>query len=205
MSTEKKRILHLAHEMGVGGTQQVIKQLVSNLDRERYECSVACTDGLIGMIGEELEQDGIGFHVFNRQPGLDRQLIRDIRSLIRSENIDLVHCHQYTPYSYGVLAAMFTDVRVVFTEHGRFYPDSYSWKRRLINPLVQRRTDAIVAISSATADALGEYEWFTRNAIEVIYNGTEVIEQTVPANEVKAQLGIAEDCLLYTSPSPRDS
>ncbi len=197
MRSGTKKILHLAHEMGVGGTQQVIKQLVTSLDSERFESSVACIDGLVGMIGEELKEHGIEFHVFNRNPGFDRQLISDLRALILAENIDIVHCHQYTPYSYGVLAAMFTKVKVLFTEHGRFYPDSYSWKRRIINPLVQRRTDSIVAISAATADALGKYEWFTRSAIEVIYNGTEIKEVALEKATIREQLGIQPGTLVF--------
>lgn len=195
MNSGKTKVLHLAHEMGVGGTQQVIRQLISSLDTNRYECRVACLDGMVGMIGEELQNNGIGFHVFNRQPGFDRQLIREIKSVLVSESIDIVHCHQYTPYTYGVLAAMFTDVKVVFTEHGRFYPDSYSWKRRLLNPMLQRRTDSIVAISAATADALAEYEWFSRGAIDVIYNGTDV--QPSRDSDAREALGIAPGTLVF--------
>ncbi|MEM7256720.1 MAG: glycosyltransferase [Pseudomonadota bacterium] len=196
MSSDKKKVLHLAHEMGVGGTQQVIRQLVGSLDTTRFECSVACIDGMIGMIGEELQHNGLEFHVFDRQPGFDRQLIRDIRQVLLSESIDIVHCHQYTPYTYGVLAALFTDVKVVFTEHGRFYPDSYSWKRRLINPLLQHRTDSIVAISAATADALAEYEWFTRRSIDVIYNGTDV-EEPEGDSSAREELQIPAESLVF--------
>jgi len=194
---KKKRVLHLAHEMGVGGTQQVIRQLICNLDDSLYECSVACIDGYVGMIGEQLQDDGIRFHVFNRQPGFDRALISDVRSLIAEQSIDLIHCHQYTPWSYGALAAIFTDVKVLFTEHGRFYPDSYSWKRRLINPLLARGTDSIVAISAATADALAEYEWFSRSAIDVVYNGFEAQPESTPPVDVLTQFGIASDAIVF--------
>jgi glycosyltransferase involved in cell wall biosynthesis len=184
---KKKRILHLAHEMGVGGTQQVIRQLISHLDQEEFECSVACIDGYVGMLGEQLQADGVPIHVFDRKPGFDRALIRDIKALLVEQSFDLIHCHQYTPYTYGVLAAMFLDVKVVFTEHGRFYPDTYSWKRRLLNPLLQRRTNAIVAISAATADALKKYEWFSRGAVEVIYNGTDIGGATDCREAVRAE------------------
>lgn len=197
MSSNKKNILHLAHEMGVGGTQQVIKQLVSNLDTGIFECSVACIDGVIGMIGEELQSSGIRFHVFDRQPGFDWKLILGIREVVEENEIDVIHCHQYTPYTYGVLAALFTNVKVIFTEHGRFYPDTYSWKRRLINPLIQHRTDAVVAISAATADALAKYEWFNRSNTEVIYNGTQVTEPVPSRDKVRAELGISPDTLVY--------
>lgn len=168
---KKRRILHLTYDMGVGGTEQVITQLVQNLDADDYENSIACIDGQIGLLGENLGKQGIEFHVFERVPGFDTNLIKAIRATLKSNDIDIVHCHQYTPYVYGVLAALFTSVKVVFTEHGRFHPDSFSWKRRMINPLLGMATDSIVAISKATAQALAHYEWFSLRSIQVIYNG----------------------------------
>ena len=190
------RVLHVTHEMGVGGTQQVINQLVQNLDASEYECRIACLDGEIGMIGEELQEQGVAFHVFNRNAGFDRALIGSLRALLRSEKIDVIHCHQYTPYIYGVLAAMFTGVKIVFTEHGRFYPDRYSWKRRLVNPLLGYFTNSIIAISSATADALAHYEWFARKTIRVIYNGTAPHESQANSG-FRATLGIDADDIVY--------
>jgi glycosyltransferase involved in cell wall biosynthesis len=182
--------------MGVGGTQQVISQLVKNLDASRFDCSIACIDGEVGMIGEELQQGGVPFHVFHRTAGFDRELIRQLKALLKEQQIDIIHCHQYTPYVYGAMAALFTGVRIVFTEHGRFYPDRYSWKRRLVNPLLGQMTHAIVAISSATADALGHYEWFSRKSIKVIYNGTAI--PAAKANETfRSDVGIDENTLVF--------
>jgi len=166
---EKLRILHVTYHMGIGGTEQVIFQLVANTDN--VEHSIVCIEGEIGPLGQKLQDRGIEFNVIKREPGFDRALIKGINNLIKSKEIDIVHCHQYTPYTYGTLAALGTPAKVIFTEHGRFFPDRYSWKRRMINPLLALRTSAIVAISEATRDALAEYEWFSKRSIKTIYNG----------------------------------
>jgi len=178
--SHKYRILHLTHDMGIGGTEQVICQLIRNLDSTKYQCDIACIDGLLGPLGQQLKQDGVQFSVFDRRPGFDRALIGAIRRLLRENRYDIIHCHQYTPYVYGICAALFGRTKVVFTEHGRFHPDSYSWKRRLVNPLLGWCTDSIVAISAATAGALVHYEWFSAKTIDVIYNG---IDQTNVADD----------------------
>ncbi len=198
LNSEKSvtRVLHVTHEMGVGGTQQVINQLVQNLDALKYQCSIACLDGEIGMIGEALEKQGVSFHIFERQPGFDRALISSLRALLKSDKIDIIHCHQYTPYIYGAIAAMFTGVKIVFTEHGRFYPDRYSWKRRMVNPLIGYLTNSIVAISAATADALAHYEWFARKSISVIYNGTAPHKPAVDTG-FRSMLGIDAGDVVY--------
>jgi glycosyltransferase involved in cell wall biosynthesis len=147
--SHKARILHLTHEMAFGGTQQVISQLVTNLDSERFYCEIACIDGKVGSLGEKLQSNGTNVHVLHRGSGFDFALVKAVRKLLKDEKFDIVHCHQYTPYVYGIFASLFTRVKVVFTEHGRFHPDSYSWKRRLVNPVLGKLTDSIVAISVA--------------------------------------------------------
>ncbi len=165
------RVMHLTHDMGIGGTEQVIKQLISGLDADVVECCVLCLDGQIGPLGVQLQGQGITVDRLHRQPGFDTALIGAIRTLLRKREIDILHCHQYTPYSYGVLAALLTGVRVIYTEHGRFHPDRHSWKRRLVNPLLNVATEAITAISEATRQALIHHEWFPARAISVVYNG----------------------------------
>ena len=177
--TDKLKILHLTYNMGIGGTEQVIYQLIKNTNVTEFDNSIVCLEGEIGPIGQQLQESGTRFHVLNRTPGFDTSLIKAVRNLIQKESIDIVHCHQYTPFVYGVIAALLTKAKVVFTEHGRFHPDRYSWKRRMINPLLGLTTSSIVAISGATRDALAEFEWFRRSSIQVIYNG---IAATMPTD-----------------------
>lgn len=191
MSTDQRRtikILHLTYHMGIGGTEQVIFQLVRNADDEIFENSIVCLEGEIGPIGQQLKDSGTTFHVLNRVPGFDINLIKAVRKIIQTEQIDIVHCHQYTPYVYGAIAALFSGCKVVFTEHGRFHPDRYSWKRRLVNPIFGISTSSITAISEATKDALVKFEWFRRNSIQVVYNG---IKASVAPTEYRNQNDLA--------------
>jgi glycosyltransferase involved in cell wall biosynthesis len=198
------RVLHVTYDMGIGGTEQVICQLLDGLDPQQYVCEIACIEDNIGPLGERLQADGVLIHTLNRVPGFDRSLVRKLRQIYRSSSIDVVHCHQYTPYVYGVLAAMLTGVKVVFTEHGRHYPDRYSWKRRLVNPILNTLTARIVAISEATADALAHFEWFRRGGISVVYNGMAA-GQRDPHRAKRREHGIADDKLVYGTISRFDA
>ena len=194
--TDKIKILHLTYHMGIGGTEQVIYQLVNNADSTLFDNSIACIEGEVGPIGQKLQQAGTTFHVLTRVPGFDTALIKAIRQLLKDHQIDIVHCHQYTPYVYGVLASMFTGTKVFFTEHGRFHPDRYSWKRRMVNPLLGTTTHTITAISEATKDALAHYEWFRSGAIKVIYNGIES-QEPVEGLRQSRELQLTEDHLVH--------
>jgi len=195
--TDKVKILHLTYHMGIGGTEQVIYQLVNHADKSLFDNSIACIEGEVGPIGQKLQQTGTTFHVLDRVPGFDNALIKAIRKLLQQNQIDIIHCHQYTPFVYGLFAAMFSKTKVIFTEHGRFHPDRYSWKRRMINPLLGLATYSITAISEATKIALAEYEWFPKKSIRVIYNGIEASELPAASATRDNELGLSDDNLVF--------
>lgn len=176
MNDTKIKILHVTFNMGIGGTEQVIRQIVENSDAERFCHEILCIDGAIGPLGLELKEKGFYVEKVKRQPGADFKLLRFIRRLVKQRKIDVLHCHQYTPYFYGVVSALWIKTRVIFTEHGRFYPDRHNFKRRFINPLLVFATDHITAICKSTADAVAEYEYMPRNKIQVIYNGIKEVD-----------------------------
>lgn len=203
------RILHITFDMAIGGTEQVIRQLVENLHRDDFESFIYCIDGKIGALGELLKSQGVSVYgQQTRNPGLDMSLVRHLKSYLREQQIDIVHCHQYTPYVYGLFAALGSPVKVLFTEHGRFYPDSYKWKRYLVNPLLSLFTGKITAISKATAKALVKYENFPRSKISVVYNGMHFEIDPELKNQlasIRDEYGLPDSAFLYGTISRLDS
>jgi glycosyltransferase involved in cell wall biosynthesis len=97
--------------------------------------------------------------------------------LIRRHKLDVLHAHQYTPFFYGSLAARFARVgtRVIFTEHGRHWPDIVSRKRRLANQLILKRlAHRITAVCDFSARALSDRDGFPPSLVQVIENGIDV-------------------------------
>lgn len=162
--------------MRIGGTETVIKNLIEASDSEFFEMSIFCIETPIGPWGIEMQNAGLPITATSRKIGFDISLIFAIRKHIKTDNIAILHCHQYTPWVYGVLAAFGTNTKVIFTEHGRFHPDSSTWKRKLINPWLGRMTKHITAISQATKQALVDFENLPKEHIEVIYNGVQPLK-----------------------------
>jgi glycosyltransferase involved in cell wall biosynthesis len=168
-----KKIAHVTFDMRIGGAEQVILNLALNTDMNRFDVRVLCLEKEIGPLGRQLEKRKIKIISFNRKPGFDVKLIKDLRDHIVESQIDILHCHQYTPYVYGLLASLGTPCKIIFTEHGRFFPDTKKLKRVMINPVFEKFTRSITAISSATVDALVQFENFSRKRIMLIYNGLD--------------------------------
>ncbi len=190
-------ILHLTFNMHIGGTEQVIRNLVETADKLKYRSSVLCLEAPVGPFGVMLQEKGHVIDTMPRKEGFDLGLIFNLRKYLKSHQVDILHCHQYTPWVYGALASMFLGINVIFTEHGRFYPDSSSWKRKVVNPLLLKFTSYITAISKATKQALTKFEYIPENKIKVIYNG---ITGTSPdcgnCNEIREKSGVPSSALI---------
>lgn len=192
----KIKVLHVTYDMRIGGTEQVIKNLIDSSDTTHFEMSILCIESPLGPFANDLLAQGIAISTYPRTPGFDRKLITKIRQHIKQYDIDILHCHQYTPWVYGALAALGTKAKVIFTEHGRFYPDTSSWKRRRVNPWLHRITAATTAISSATKDALTVYENLPAKDTQIIYNGIAPLQiDPQRVTQLKQELGISDTTL----------
>lgn len=172
----KFKVMFIVHSLGIGGVEKLVYDMARELKNRDIESSVCCLD-YVGTWGEELKKGG--FKVFNleRRKGLDLSILRKIKLILKEEHPDILHPHQYTPYFYTV-ASCFSLKRpqIVFTEHGRFFPDKLSSKRVIFNQIAKFFTDAIIGVCEFSKEALVKYEKFPKDKIEVIYNGIKIEE-----------------------------
>lgn len=195
-------ILQLVHSLFVGGTERVVCELVRAFNNSEFRTSVCCLDGL-GEFGQELIGERVRVHVLNRNPGLDLSIISKLREIYRHENIDLIHAHQYSPYFYGAVAAL-SGVRVpiIFTEHGRHWPDRLRVRRVVVNQILRISTAAYTAVSNFSRESLIRYERIPAKEIEVIYNGISARRYALNRDgrlTTRHNLGVADKDLLVLS------
>ena len=191
------KVLHVTYDMRIGGTEMVIKNIIEGNAKQNIDMSIYCIEAPLGPWGEELKKGGVAITTTPRKPGFDVSLISALREHIKKHKIDIVHCHQYTPWVYGALAAAFTKAKVIFTEHGRFYPDSSSWKRKYINPLLLSLTARVTAISKATKKALVEFEYIPKEKVEVVYNGISPLKVNAIKKATRQELNLPENAFVF--------
>lgn len=151
----------------------MVFNLISGLDKSRFTPLLGCLDG-VGVLGKQLEGAHVAVKHLSRQPGLDMGLFGRIVRLIRQEKIHLVHAHQYTAFFYASLAALSTGFRkILFTEHGRIYPDFVRPKRVAVNKLVIPLIPPVVAVSRSVSESLRRYEKIHPKRIKIVVNGID--------------------------------
>ena len=109
--------MQLVLSLSPGGTERLVIEICRQL-ASRVESMVCCLDEPGGWAAE-LEALHVPVVALGRQPGFQPSLAVQIARLIKANDIDVVHCHHYSPYVYGLIAARLANVRLVFTEHGR--------------------------------------------------------------------------------------
>lgn len=190
------RILHVVISMTVGGAERLVDDMVRYPVFADAKPVVCCLESP-GELGEKLRCDGYKVYAKERRSGWDFSIVPWLRDIIRKEKITVVHAHQYTPLFYAVPAALLAGrIKVVYTEHGRFYPDRKSWKRSLFNPLLALGVDHLLAISAATAEAMAEYDNLPLRRIQVIHNGIDIFRMNPQIDKAakRRELGLSQTC-----------
>lgn len=166
------RVGFVLHVMDVAGAEVLVYEIIQRLGPS-IQPVVFCLDS-VGALGRRLQAAGTPVIGLDRQPGIDLRVARRLAAETRQRKIQVLHAHQYTSYFYAAIARAVYGARprIVFTEHGRHYPDVVSARRRQINRLWLRRVaHAVTAVSRFSADSLAERDGFRGTNIEVIPNG----------------------------------
>jgi glycosyltransferase involved in cell wall biosynthesis len=188
----KLRVLQVLHTLARAGAEQLVYEMAT-ANRDRMVTAALCLDRE-GPLADSLRAEGTQVFFTRRQEGFDRGQVSGIAEIIRSFRPDVIHCHQYTPFFYGALARRKARLgRVLFTEHGRHFPDVVSAKRRWFNKLfLARMADHITAVCDFSKQRLIEKDGLPASRIEVVYNGVEVerFEHLPSRGESRSRLGL---------------
>jgi len=168
---EKKNIVYIVNSLNLGGTENLVVQM-SLAFQVDYTVSVICLDEP-GLWAQKLRDEGIPVYCFWRQPGIDLAMATKIAKYCKKHKVGLIHAHQCTPWFYAALSrVLYPSPKLLFEEHGRHYPERYSWKKNIINRwVIEKLTTKIVAVSADVRQRLVQYEGVSQNRIDVVYNG----------------------------------
>jgi sugar transferase (PEP-CTERM/EpsH1 system associated) len=192
-----RSVCQLVHSLNVGGAEILADRFARQL-QHRARMVFACLDDL-GPLGEQLVRENTRVEQLHRRPGFDLRCAWRLGRFLKQEKVALVHAHQYTPYFYATLARMMRGgPPILFTEHGRFFPDLPNRKRMLVNPRLLRRDDRIVAVGECVRQALIHNEGFPAERIEVIYNGVDLqrFEKVGHRETTRQAIGCSNDDFL---------
>ena len=181
-----KKILYIL-EAVEGGTWRHLEDLLTGLDRSRFDCEVVLSFERQGVDKERLEASlldlGLPLHVLPLKrrvaPLADLSALIRIVRLIKARKPDLIHAHSSKAGILGRMAGCLTGVPVVYTPHAFAFlmqghgcrAGFYRWVERWAAGL----TSALICVSReelAEARVLG----YSDGCIHYISNGIKLAE-----------------------------
>ncbi len=197
--TDKPVICQLVHTLNVGGAELLARQF-AEAACDRYRFVFVCLDSA-GTMAEELVANGYAVEVIGRKSGFDWGCAWRLMEVLTRHRANVMHAHQYAPAFYAGLARCLTRQRIsiLFTEHGRDFPDHRRWKRVWANRLLFGKRDRFVAVGEDVRRALVENEGLPANRVQVIHNGIDVAryaKSRFPRSAVRRDMHAADDDLV---------
>jgi len=188
--------MQLVLSLSPGGTERLVIEIVRAL-ASRIDSVVCCLDEPGAWAGE-LTAMGVPVIALGRAPGFHPSLAVRLARVLKERDVDVVHCHHYSPYVYGLLASvMKPSVKLVFTEHGRLSDGAPSRKRRLVNPLLSTWPGKVCAVSADLRNHMVA-EGFPSRRVGVTYNGIDPGRRPTPTERAsaRASLGLPHDAFI---------
>jgi glycosyltransferase involved in cell wall biosynthesis len=193
----RPHVMQVVLSLAPGGTEHLVVEMCRRLP-PRFDVSVCCLDDE-GAWAPGLRARGVEVIALHRQAGFRPGIGRAIARLAAERSVSLLHCHQYSPFVYGVIAARWNRrLKMVYTEHGRLSDAPPSMKRKLVNPLLSASGGAIVAVS----EELRQYmiaSCFPASRVSVVRNGIPPLAMATGLDRIRARraLGLDGEALVF--------
>ena len=195
-SNGKINVLQLVEGFGLGGAEKKLKELIENVDREKFH-TVVCSLGLGDTIKHEFEElRNLGIEVMEipRKVRVDFGLLFKIAKLIKEKNIDVVMTTLFYADVIGPLAGKLGNAKAVFSWETISAP-WWLYKRRLLPyQFAMRYCKKVISVSNATAEFLINKRGVPPEKVMVIPYGVDLRKYQL-GNGVKKResIGLSAD------------
>ena len=171
MTMDRIGILHVIHDLGFGGAQRLLTDLVLNIDTQRYAASVAVLYSPLAMpCEEELQKRDVRVFYLGKHPGLDAGAVLRLGAVLRDVRPNVVHTHCHA-LRYVLPHVLARKVRVaVHTVHNLAAQDA--GRPRWLTALAYKAGVVPVAIGQEVAASLNDVFGIANPAL--IRNGIDV-------------------------------
>lgn len=151
------RILMLTSSSGLYGAERMILSLAEFLMQNKNFVYLVCLRSIFKSKPEiylQAKKKNIPAYLLYCQNKLDMRIILKLKNFIKKEGIRIIHSHNYKSNLYGLIVSKISKVPIVATLHG-WTKESLKIKLyEMLDKVVIRGMDCIVAVSSSINEKL---------------------------------------------------
>src|SRR3972149_5100308 len=187
----KINILFVMGQMGMGGTERLIYNLVKNMDRGTYNASIAWF--YLEKVLPEFKELGVPLYHVPKEKRIDFDAMKKLAELIGDRDIHVVNAHHFLSFVYSFYGAKIKNqAKLVYTEHSEAEVRSIPWKWRALGKYMLGRTDCLIGINQNITDALLKAFEPTNTTHKTIRNGVDLdaVKENRDKDSLRRELGL---------------
>lgn len=191
---QKVNVLFVIIQMALGGSEQLVLNLIRNLDRNRFSPSVAWFFG--DTVLEEFAALNIPLFHVPKSKRFDFNTMRHLAAILTENNIHVVNAHHFMSMVYSFYGCKVKrHAKLIYTEHSEWEVEAISKKWQLLGTGLLRCVDRTVGVSSAISDCLQRKFFILPSRLETIENGVNLKKFSTIENKltIKEKLGFRPD------------
>lgn len=176
---------------GMGGSERNIHQLLTGLDKDRFELSVACLTSV--QLPENVKDSGLSVIPLREEGiytvgGLKNLLF--LKRLIHEKKISLIVTYHESSDFYGLTLSRLCRIPVISSRRDMSFKTR--GRHSLAYRLMGNNFDSVVAVSDAVKKEVVRRHWFPDEKVVTIYNAINVKEygKTNHGNALKNKMGM---------------
>ena len=152
---KEARILQVVLSLTPGGTEHLVVEISKRLAAS-FDVSVCCLDDE-GAWAADARAHGVEVVALHRRDGFRPEIGRRIARLAAERRVDLLHCHQYSPFVYAFIACLRVRAR---SRRENLAPADAHMLFTVANALLTSMTGFVVG-GTFLALALNDLTWLT--------------------------------------------
>lgn len=196
---KKKKIMFLMTASDVGGAEVIVRNIIFNLDKNRYD-PIFVSIKPIGLLGQEISEQ-IRVESLNQKYKFNPLVIYRLYKMLKKEKPDILNSHLIHANLLARVVGHWTKVpKNISSVHNENFGNKL---RYLLFRLTDRLADLNLVVSQRIKDQLVKEKISLADKIKVIYNGTKLARQVSQEELItkKEDLGLGQNqpILLFLS------
>ena len=149
----KLKVLQLVTSLDVGGLERFVITLTAEL-RGAVTSYLFCLshEGLLHSCVSSGTITSVGNRSVNDKL-LDMRILRALIRHVKTERIDIIHCHSRKAYIYGLLLSILTRRPLIVSVHG-LIPTAWRWRRKFLERIIMNYAHCVISVSDEIASQL---------------------------------------------------
>ena len=196
-ANRKTNIVYVIDDLGMGGAQRQLVELVKSLPRDRYALHVISLSTEKCAFEPVIRRLGVPLTVIAQSGVWSPRAFSALCRTLRAERPDVVHTWLFTADLYGRLAAWLCRVPVILSAVRSVEPDKPA-HYVLADRLLRRITTAFTVNAKAIGAVLAARERVNPSRIQTVYNGVDlaVFDPAKRDGAIRSQIAVGRDAPL---------